>query len=135
QGIEAAAVRDYHLTPHDAEVIVVLAALLHDIGMSIHRDDHERFSLFLANPKLHELLEPIYPDVGTRTVITSQVLHAIITHRSDGRPLTLEAGGVKGADPLDMTKGRSRIPFHAGQGNNHSISAAAVARGSIARGG
>src|SRR5205823_10491052 len=36
QGIEAAAVRDYHLTPHDAEVIVVLAALLHDVGMSIH---------------------------------------------------------------------------------------------------
>src|SRR5437764_12597591 len=38
QGIEAAAVRDYHLTPHDAEVIVVLAALLHDVGMSIHPD-------------------------------------------------------------------------------------------------
>ena len=32
------------LTIEDAEVIVVLASLLHDIGMSIHRVDHEPVS-------------------------------------------------------------------------------------------
>ena len=48
-------ITEHALTSDDAEVVVVLGALLHDIGMAIHRDDHERFSLFLAAPKLREL--------------------------------------------------------------------------------
>src|SRR5207253_6766487 len=52
--------------------------------------------------------------------------HAIISHRSDGRPLTIEAGIVRIADSLDMAKGRSRIPFAAGSASIHSISAAAI---------
>jgi metal-dependent HD superfamily phosphatase/phosphodiesterase len=85
----------------------------------------ERFSLILAAPKLRELLNGIY-DVGARTAMLAEVLHAIITHRSDGRPLTLEAGVVRVADALDMAKGRSRIAFEAGQVNIHSLSAAAI---------
>lgn len=54
------------------------------------------------------------------------MLHAIIAHRAGGQPLTLEAGIVRVADALDMAKGRSRIPFEAGQVNIHSVSAAAV---------
>jgi uncharacterized protein len=100
---------------------------LHDIGMAIHRDDHERFSLFLAAPKLRELLATVY-DVAERTVIMAETLHAIIAHRSDGRPLTLEAGIVRVADALDMAKGRSRITFAAGKINIHSLSAAAIDR-------
>ena len=61
-------------------------------------------------------------------------MHAIISHRSDGRPQTLEAGVVRVADALDMAKGRSRIPFEAGQVNIHSVSAAAIERVVIARG-
>jgi metal-dependent HD superfamily phosphatase/phosphodiesterase len=117
---------EYHeMTPNDAEVVVVLACLLHDVGMSIHRDDHERYSLFLAHDKLHELLHDFYPPAARRVMI-SEVLHAIIAHRADGRPLTLEAGIVRVADALDMAKGRSRIPFEAGQVNIHSVSAAAI---------
>ncbi|MDX1494525.1 MAG: hypothetical protein R3253_10725, partial [Longimicrobiales bacterium] len=56
----------------------------------------------------------------------SEILHAIISHRSGGRPLTLEAGVVRIADALDMAKGRSRIPFEAGSLSIHSVSAAAV---------
>src|SRR5438874_13488753 len=33
-------VRNYQLSVDEAEVIVVVACLLHDVGMSIHRDDH-----------------------------------------------------------------------------------------------
>jgi metal-dependent HD superfamily phosphatase/phosphodiesterase len=58
----------------------------------------------------------------------SEILHAIIAHRSGGRPLTVEAGVVRVADALDMAKGRSRIPFEAGQINIHSVSAAAIDR-------
>ncbi|HEX5416220.1 MAG TPA: HD domain-containing protein, partial [Chloroflexota bacterium] len=123
----------YHgLSVEEAEIIVVLACLLHDTGMSIHRDDHERFSLFLAHDKLKELLADYPP--GTRRVLISEVLHAIIAHRSDGRPLTLEAGVVRVADALDMAKGRSRIPFEAGQVNIHSVSAAAIDRVTIGPG-
>jgi metal-dependent HD superfamily phosphatase/phosphodiesterase len=125
QGVSSAVVTEHALTTDDAEVVVVLGVLLHDVGMAIHRDDHERFSLILAAPKLRELLNGLY-DVAARTAMIAEVLHAIITHRSDGRPLTLEAGVVRVADALDMAKGRSRIAFEAGQVNIHSLSAAAI---------
>ena len=126
-------VADYAMTRDDAEVVVLLAALLHDVGMSIHRIEHEHFSLFIAAPKLKELLDGLYPPFAA-TIIRSEVLHAIIGHRSAGKPMTLEAGVVRVADALDMAKSRSRIPFEAGQVNIHSLSAAAVEQVVIERG-
>jgi metal-dependent HD superfamily phosphatase/phosphodiesterase len=120
-------VRDYGLTEKDAEVVVVLGALLHDVGMSIHRSDHELYSLIVAEPQLGRLLGPAYGE-PERTVIVSETLHAIIAHRAGGRPLTLEAGIVRVADALDLAHGRSRIPYQAGQINIHSVSAAAIER-------
>ena len=118
-------VSQHSLAYDDAEVIVVLAALLHDTGMSIHRTDHEQFSLFVAHSKLLDLLRDVYAP-ATRRVVVSETLHAIISHRADGRPLTIEGGIVRVADALDMAKGRSRIPFESGQVNIHSVSAAAI---------
>jgi uncharacterized protein len=124
-GVEPSLVADYGLSPDDAEVAVLLGALLHDTGMSIHRDNHEDFSLFLASRKGRELLEPSY-DEPELTVMVSEVLHEITSHRSSGRPLTLEAGILRVADALDMAQGRSRIPFASGQVSIHSLSAAAI---------
>jgi Uncharacterized conserved protein len=134
KGVEPSIVRDHGLGRDDAEVVVTLAALLHDSGMSIHRDDHERMSLFVALPKLQELLAPAYPDPAARRVLVSETLHAIITHRSGGRPLTLEAGVVRLADALDMSQGRARIAFTAGHVNIHSVSAAAIEKVTIGPG-
>jgi len=127
QGIVPSVVTNYGMEPDDAEVVVALGALLHDVGMSIHRRDHEGFSLFVAQDKLKELLPEIY---GPReaTIMRSEILHAIIAHRSGGRPLTLEAGIVRIADAMDMAKGRSRIPFEQGSDSIHSVSAAAIER-------
>ena len=125
QSVQPGLVINHNLTIEDAEVVVVLASLLHDLGMSIHRTDHEQYSLLLARPKLKELLEGVY-DVPTMTLLTSEILHAIISHRAGGKPLTLEAGIIRVADALDMAEGRSRIPFQAGMVNIHSVSAAAV---------
>jgi uncharacterized protein len=124
-GVEPSVVRDYGMTVEDAEVVVVLSALTHCIGMSVHRRGHEDWSLFLAEPKLRQLLDGIYeePDV---TVVTSEVLQSITSHRADGEPLSLEAGILRVADALDMAKGRSRIPFESGQVTMHSLSAAAI---------
>ena len=124
-GVEPSAVRDYGLTNEDAEVIVVLSALMHCVGMSVHRRGHEDFSLFLSEPKMRELLDGVY-DEPDRTVVIAEVLQAITSHRSDGEPLALEAGILRVADALDMAKGRSRIPFEAGSVSMHSLSAAAI---------
>ena len=124
-GVEPGLVRDFALEQNDAEVVVVLSALLHCIGMSIHRHGHEDFSLFLAEPKIRELLAGIY-DEPDLTVVASEILQAIISHRADGQPLTVEAGILRVADALDMAKGRSRIPFEKGSISMHSLSAAAI---------
>lgn len=124
-GVEPSVVRNHGLQPEDAEVVVVLAACLHDIGISVHRNDHERYSLILAYPKSRELLQDIYEE-PVLTIIVSEVMHAIVAHNAKETCLTIEAGVLKVADALDMTEGRSRIPFEAGKVNIHSISAKAV---------
>jgi uncharacterized protein len=124
-GVEPGMVRDYGLEREDAEVVVTLGALLHCVGMAVHRDGHEDMSLFLAEPKLRELLEGIY-DEPDLTVVSVEVLQTITSHRQDGHPLTLEAGIVRVADALDLAKGRSRIPFEHGRVSIHSLSAAAI---------
>src|SRR4029078_5392147 len=99
--------------------------LLHDLGMSIHRTDHEAFSLFLAADLLPSLLEKVYEE-PERTVITSEILHAIIGHRKDGRPLTFEAGVVRVADALDMEHGRSRVNVETSPANSLSLCGGAI---------
>jgi metal-dependent HD superfamily phosphatase/phosphodiesterase len=124
-GVEPSVVRDFGMTNEDAEIVVVLSALLHDVGMAIHREGHEEFSLFLVEPKIRELLDGIYEE-PEQTVVSSEALHAIISHRSGGEPFSLEAGIVRVADALDMAEGRSRIPFERGRVSMHSLSAAAI---------
>ena len=124
-GVHPNSVTDHGLANEDAELIAVLAACLHDLGIAVHRQDHEQYSISLAYPKARQLLSGLY-DEPQRTAVVADTLHAIIAHRWDVRCLTLEAGVLKVADALDMTQGRSRIPFEAGQVNIHSVSALAV---------
>ena len=124
-GMEPAMVADHRMGRRDAEVVVASGALLHDVGMSIHRADHEAYSLFLAERKLRELLAHIY-DEPERTVVASEALHTIIGHRRRGEPYTVEAGVVRVADALDMAQGRSRVPVEAGRMGIHALSAAAI---------
>ncbi len=124
-GVRPASVSEHGMRDRDAEVVVAGGALLHDVGMSIHRADHEGYSLFLAERKLRELLGPVYQEPQL-TVLVSETLHAIIGHRRRGEPYTLEAGVVRVADALDMAQGRSRVPVELGHVGIHSISAAAI---------
>ena len=125
--VEPSIVRNYGLSAEDAELVVVLGAALHDVGMSIHRHEHETYSLILGAPLARDFLGQIYQEPEL-TIMVSETLHAVIAHRSDERTYTIEAGAVKVGDALDMTQGRSRIPFEAGAVNIHSLSAAAVER-------
>jgi uncharacterized protein len=124
-GIEPAMVTDHGMKDRDAEVVVAGGALLHDAGMSIHRADHEAYSLFLVQDRLRSLLDGCYEEPEL-TVVVSEILHAIIGHRRRGEPYTVEAGVVRVADALDMAQGRSRIPVEGGTYGIHALSAAAI---------
>lgn len=125
KGKTASVVKDHKLQPDDAEVVVVLGALLHDIGHVVHRENHEEFGIPLATPVIDRLLRGIY-NTESAAIMRGEILHCIISHTSGIIPQTLEAGIVKIADALDMEKGRARIPFHTGSVNIHSVSAMAI---------
>jgi metal-dependent HD superfamily phosphatase/phosphodiesterase len=124
-------VENYKMTQDDAEVVVVLGSILHDLGMIVQRHDHEKFSAFLAYDVLQNILVPAYTE-EERAIITSEVLHAIVCHEDhptqnyDNRVLTKEAGIVGIADALDMEAGRARIPFSAGKIDIHAVSALSI---------
>jgi uncharacterized protein len=125
RGVVPNVVADYGMSERDAEVVIAGGALFHDTGMTIHRADHEAYSLFLTADKLGSLLADVY-DEPERSILVAETLHAIIGHRRKGNPFTIEAGIVRVADALDMARGRSRVPFEAGHQNIHSLSAYAI---------
>ena len=133
RGVTPSVTADYGMSDRDAEVVIAAGCLLHCVGMSIHRDDHELYSLFLTADKLGSLLASAYEE-PERTIIASEALHAIIGHRRKGAPFTVEAGIVRVADALDMARGRSRVPFEAGHQNIHSLSAYAIEEVKLAPG-
>ena len=133
RGVTPSVTADYGMSDRDAEVVIAAGCLFHCVGMSIHRDDHERYSLFLTADKLGSLLASAYEE-PERTIIASEALHAIIGHRRKGAPFTVEAGIVRVADALDMARGRSRVPFEAGHQNIHSLSAYAIEEVKLAPG-
>jgi hypothetical protein len=123
-GVKPSIVKDHNMDEQDAEVVVVLGALLHDIGMVVHRQKHDINSAMIAFGVLDELLASY--DQEKRTIITAEVLHAVFCHEQETKPLTVEAGIVTIADALDMSEGRARIPFDAGKVDIHSVSALAI---------
>jgi uncharacterized protein len=124
-GVVPAVVTDYGMSERDAEVVIAAGAMFHCVGMSIHRADHETYSLFLTADKLGTLMTDVYKE-PERSVIVAEAMHAVISHRSRGNPLTIEAAIVRVADALDMAQGRSRVPFETGHMNIHSLSAYAI---------
>jgi hypothetical protein len=126
-------VRNYGLKNEDAEVIVVLGSIFHDLGMTIAREKHEVFGALLASSFLDRFLQGIYSEED-RTILSIEVLHAVVTHEDPNKPLTVEAGIVRIADALDMEEGRARIPFQAGKIDIHSVSALAIEKVSIQEG-
>jgi metal-dependent HD superfamily phosphatase/phosphodiesterase len=124
-GVEFNGAADHGLEEADESVIVALAAVLHDIGHVVHRDDHPYYSIPLAADILDRLLPQFY-DTEPAVRMKGEVLHAILCHHTDEDPLTTEAGVVRVADALDMEYGRSRIPYeHGGRGIN-TVSSQAI---------
>ena len=108
----------------EAKVVVACAATLHDVGHLVHRDEHTKHSLTLADDLLDDVLD-IY-NTRERVALKSEALHAIYCHHSGNDPLTPEAGIVRVADALDMTQGRSRLPYDKGERSIDTVSSQAI---------
>lgn len=98
----------------DSVTAVVLASFLHDFGMSIGRQDHELYSVFLALPIIERILDTLIPGIenlSRRVVIRSIAMEGIVGHMGTRKIHSVEAGLILIADGCDMTKGRARIPM------------------------
>ena len=118
----------------DDHLIVLSAALLHDIGNQIYRNNHPLHSTYLAIPILDRLLPEIYSDLETRTEVRGFILNAIYAHDADIPDYTIEAAVVGIGDATDMTKGRGRMAFDLGSLSIHTVSALSIERVLILRG-
>jgi len=136
--VEPSIVKNYHMQKEDAEVVVVLGSILHDLGMAVMRYRHEMYSGLLALGVIERCLSPTYAE-EEQAVISSEVLHAIVSHEHPNiptnKPLTVEAGIVGIADALDMEAGRARIPFRAGKIDIHAVSALSIKKVEILENG
>jgi len=110
----------------DARLIVLASTYLHDIGMTVHREEHYQASLQLAVPILEPKLDAMYSDPALATDVLSFIMHGIYSHDDDTQCLTLEAGITKLGDGSDLTKGRTIVPYHKGKVDIHSVSALAI---------
>lgn len=131
--VKPSVVRNYGMKTEDAEIVVVLASIFHDLGMTVARNDHEKYSALITLEFVERCLEPIY-SVEERAIISSEVLHAVVAHEQPNKPLTVEAGIVSIADALDMEAGRARIPFEAGKIDIHAVSALSIEKIEITEG-
>ncbi len=118
-------------TFEDSMCGIVIAGLMHDLGMMIGRQGHEDMSVILALPLIDKAMSEIFPDdMHKRVVIKSLAVEAIVGHMSSTKIHSLEAGVLLIADGCDMTKGRARIPLsinHTPQvGDIHKYSANAI---------
>lgn len=126
-------------TFEDSMCAVIMAGLMHDLGMSIGRQGHEEMSVILAQPIIDRALMHIFPDdLRRRVIIKSLTTECIIGHMSSRKIHSIEAGIILIADGCDMTKGRARIPMAINTtprvGDIHKYSANAINRIGLHRG-
>ena len=123
----------------DSMCAIILAGMMHDLGMMIGRQGHEEMSVTLAKPIIERAVMHIFPEnLHRRTIIKSVAIEAIIGHMSARKIHSIEAGIILIADGCDMTKGRARIPLALNTtpkvGDIHKYSANAIDRIRISHG-
>jgi metal-dependent HD superfamily phosphatase/phosphodiesterase len=123
----------------DSLTALLLAAVLHDTGMSIGRQDHELHGCYLAYPIMDRILARVFPhSMERRVIIRSLALEGISGHMGNRTIHSLEAGVLLVADGCDMQKGRARIPMAMAEspkaGDIHKYSANSIEGVKIGKG-
>ncbi len=138
-GIQTSLEREEIGTFEDSVVATLLGCFIHDVGMSVTRDEHEWHSLNLMDSVISKYVRNLYPDdLAKQTVVRSLAHEVIVGHMAHTRIHSIEAGVVLIADGTDMTRGRSRVPLNMDRdpmvGDMHRYSANSVRRVEISRG-
>lgn len=119
----------------ESALIVLLAAMFHDIGNSVHRVNHELVGALISKPILDRVLKRVIPREKRRRVLLRQeVMHAIYCTDMEVPCLTVEGEIVKVADGTDMAMGRARYPYKMGKNDMHALSAMSVQKVTIGSG-
>jgi metal-dependent HD superfamily phosphatase/phosphodiesterase len=118
----------------DSQVALLCAGMLHDIGMTVGREDHEHASVELALPLLDRVLREVYgEDIERRVVVRSMAIECIVGHMATQRIHSLEAGLILISDGCDMEKGMM-ILTESRVGDIHKYSASAIEKVRIEKG-
>jgi len=130
-GIQASLEKDGCGDLEDSLTAALCAAILHDLGMGVGRQDHEIHSVYLALPILNRILAEIHNgNLQKQAMIRALTLECISGHMGARTIHSIEAGVLQIADGCDMTKGRARIPLAIGQavktGHIHQYSANSI---------
>lgn len=134
-GVQPTTIRDGVVSDVEhAKLVVMYGALLHDIGNSVHRVNHEMYGAIMAHSILNRVLPEIVENVEEMYSIRQEIMHAVYATAGGVRCLSVEAGVVKIADGLDMAEGRARIPYRLGKIDMHAVSALSIKRVEISEG-
>ncbi|MEM1983169.1 MAG: HD domain-containing protein [Sulfolobales archaeon] len=111
----------------EVKVIIFLSAYLHDIGNSIHRNNHEYIGALIAKDVVDRVLKKSMEVYDKRLYsIRQEILHSIYASGYETECLTVECSITKLADGLDMSEGRARIPYRLGKIDMHAVSALSI---------
>jgi metal-dependent HD superfamily phosphatase/phosphodiesterase len=138
-GILTSLEKDKCGTFEDSLTAVIIASMLHDLGMGVGRQDHEVHSAYLALPVINRILGEVFKgDMYRQVMIRALAVEGITGHMGTRTIHSLEAGVVQVADGCDMTKGRARIPIQLGLAQKtshiHQFSANSIEKVTIAAG-
>lgn len=138
-GIKTNLVKEKVGTPEDSTIAVMMGTLLHDVGMSVARGNHEFMSVYLAMPIVERYLKQFFPtDISRQVVLRSLITECIFGHMATQPIHSIEAGLVLIGDGCDMEFGRSRIPTLLAKqprvGDIHKYSSNAVQKVDIEKG-
>lgn len=89
-GIQTSLEKEEIGTFEDSMCAIILAGLMHDLGMMIGRQGHEDMSVILAKSIIERTLMHLFPDnLHKRVVIKSLAIEAIVGHMASKKFIQL----------------------------------------------
>ena len=102
-GVETSLQKEHSGSFADSVVAVMIAAFLHDAGMTIGRKDHELYSGIISYQIITDVLQKNLPeDTMRRTIIRSMAMEGILGHMATHSIHSIEAGLILIADGCDI---------------------------------
>ncbi len=125
KAVKFSVMEDLKKTEADTELAIVVGAFLHDIGNSVHRNDHFIHGVTLAPPILDRHLAQFYSG-KTLAEMKALILQIIYSHDESVPAIIPEAGVVTVSDGTDISSGRAITAYTRGKLDIHSISAMSI---------